>query len=819
MKTTITIKDFPRKNQNYKTIIEGLDKGKGKIKIGNVVIGPFKSFEDIPQDLTKEEWLQIIKRGNVKWQTQFCHHGITFFNYSPHGVPFEIGGESVKYPENLTPKQELVLSLYAKLLVSEAKAKEKGVARIMHSQNPVFNKNYVASLKNYLPKDIYSKIKKIDDIGFDKVVKSLTITKEETPEEIKRRKRLALHNSQYYGWVNVDNMKQKFTSYKIDVPGLFFGRGAHPQTGKIKKLYTPKDIIINLDVDCVIPQPPSQKLKDKDTGPPINPGNIPWGRVIHDNTREFVASYQDPITNKAHHKYINPTSMRAAVKDIAKFDKARSLAFSIDKIRETNSENLKNGTNKQKQLAIILWLIDNAVIRVGGEKDESKEAVTIGATTLKKDNVIFHKDNVIELDFVAKDSVRLNQQVKATPEIYKALKKRASGSKTDELFTVRASDVNTYLKTFDKSLTAKVFRTYHASLKFETELNSADITAKSTQEKKLFAFEHSNIEVAKLCNHKRGVAADLTGKNKKLDEAISKTKKDMKGASEKRKVTLKKKLNTLQNRKTLTGEGGQITCTTSKANYIDPRISIAWSKRMDVPIGKIYPPTLKSKYDWAIKTTSKNFKFIPDDKNEIPKETHPKKKTITVKSKSEIKPKPKKSKSSKSRSSIINPKQSEASLSGIEMLKDLKNKRREISKKLTESIDGDEEERKIIRKMFEDGESIKLLRRIGTNVSESMQKIVDCAIFASKETGMETKDVFEKIKLDNKILGNMLDKYRQSSWWGIKSGEEFLIGTVDKEIQEYLKSQNLNQSKEGLFVVSKQQISSLKIPKKSLKIQ
>lgn len=39
---------------------------------------------------------------------------------------------------------------------------------------------------------------------------------------------------------------------------------------------------------------------------------------------------------------------------------------------------------------------------------------------------------------------------------------------------------------------------------------------------------------------------------------------------------------------------------TSKINYMDPRITIAWCKRREVPIEKIFPKTLRSKFAWAM---------------------------------------------------------------------------------------------------------------------------------------------------------------------------------------------------------------------------
>jgi hypothetical protein len=38
----------------------------------------------------------------------------------------------------------------------------------------------------------------------------------------------------------------------------------------------------------------------------------------------------------------------------------------------------------------------------------------------------------------------------------------------------------------------------------------------------------------------------------------------------------------------------------SQINYMDPRISVAWCKRNEVPIEKIFSKTLRDKFNWAM---------------------------------------------------------------------------------------------------------------------------------------------------------------------------------------------------------------------------
>ncbi|KAG7247553.1 hypothetical protein CRUP_000708, partial [Coryphaenoides rupestris] len=56
-------------------------------------------------------------------------------------------------------------------------------------------------------------------------------------------------------------------------------------------------------------------------------------------------------------------------------------------------------------------------------------------------------------------------------------------------------------------------------------------------------------------------------------------------------------------------ENKQISLGTSKLNYLDPRISVAWSKNMEVQLDKIYNKTQRDKFAWAIDMTEADFVF------------------------------------------------------------------------------------------------------------------------------------------------------------------------------------------------------------------
>uniref|UniRef100_A0A1I8A711 Topo_C_assoc domain-containing protein n=1 Tax=Steinernema glaseri TaxID=37863 RepID=A0A1I8A711_9BILA len=53
----------------------------------------------------------------------------------------------------------------------------------------------------------------------------------------------------------------------------------------------------------------------------------------------------------------------------------------------------------------------------------------------------------------------------------------------------------------------------------------------------------------------------------------------------------------------------EIALETSKLNYIDPRITVAWCKKHEVPLEKIFSKTHREKFRWAIDMADENYVF------------------------------------------------------------------------------------------------------------------------------------------------------------------------------------------------------------------
>ncbi|KAF2753200.1 hypothetical protein EJ05DRAFT_480563 [Pseudovirgaria hyperparasitica] len=53
----------------------------------------------------------------------------------------------------------------------------------------------------------------------------------------------------------------------------------------------------------------------------------------------------------------------------------------------------------------------------------------------------------------------------------------------------------------------------------------------------------------------------------------------------------------------------EVALGTSKINYIDPRLTVVFSKKFNVPIERFFSKTLREKFDWAVKSVDETWEF------------------------------------------------------------------------------------------------------------------------------------------------------------------------------------------------------------------
>jgi DNA topoisomerase-1 len=623
------------------TLLTNAATGVNFIKLATPKIAKL-SFSTIGVELDKPE---ITERGAQKWEKKetvtlkkgerwktLSHNGVYLGEpYKPHKLPLVYNGKDIAMSAN----DEEIISLYAKQLAME----EANTSRTPYTQKKKFINNFVKTatqphskngnvileskdlikiLTSMNPKSdektvaYKTEVKQFNDM-FRKMAKQFIKEKKtKTLEEKKESKMIADKLKREYKFATVDGRTEEIGNFKIEPPGLFLGRGESNKQGCVKPRLRAKDVTLNLS------------LGKGEKPPKPNDGSKEWGGIVTDNTVTWLATWKESCSGGTKYVYLAATSQIKGEGDRVKFEKARLLGQKIDKIVDTYTKNMKSTDLKKRQLGTIVYLIDKHAFRVGTKEESDND--TVGITTLKVEHIIPQGGNKMTFDFLGKDSIRFYNTLELDSVAYKNLVDFKKGKGVDsQLFNlVNAKDINEHLKEFSKGLSAKVFRTYRASTKYFDEIT--ELMKKSPKDisaaEKLNIEKLANMEVAKLCNHQRKLpkkAIETLETKKKEYEALKKKKSlDKKEETKKKSLEkfIKEKEQAISGANT-DGNGGDemdIVCSTSKTNYIDPRVVIAWAKKYKVlspnmdqpedtkPLAKLYTAALQKKFRWAFDT-------------------------------------------------------------------------------------------------------------------------------------------------------------------------------------------------------------------------
>ncbi|XP_039448185.1 DNA topoisomerase I, mitochondrial isoform X2 [Culex pipiens pallens] len=589
------------------------NKTKVKTEVKQETASPTKGGRKKKQEEEQEvwKWWEEEKREDgVKWNF-LEHKGPVFappYDPLPENVKFEYDGKVMK----LSQDTEEVAGFYARMIEHEYTSKD------------VFNDNFFKDWRKTMTSSEREKIKDLKKCNFKYMHAYFTDLSEKNRNRSKEEK-LALKEqnealAKEYGICNIDGHKEKIGNFRIEPPGLFRGRGEHPKMGLVKRRVMPEDVIINCAKDSVYPKAPEGHR---------------WKEVRHDNTVSWLASWTENVQGQVKYVMLNPSSKLKGEKDWQKYETARRLLKHIDKIRDTYRDEWKSKEMRIRQRAVALYFIDKLALRAGNEKDED-QADTVGCCSLRVEHIELHKElngkeNVVVFDFLGKDSIRYYNEVEVEKRVFKNLELFKENKKPgDDLFDrLNTSVLNEHLRDLMDGLTAKVFRTFNASFTLQNQL--AELTDPNmTVPEKMLAYNRANRAVAILCNHQRAVPkthdksmSNLKEKIRLKKEAVETCQRELKdmkrGGSVKGSVDrdkkqkqlerLKDQLKKLELQETDRDENKTIALGTSKLNYLDPRISVAWCKKFDVPIEKIFNKTQRDKFRWAIDMADETYVF------------------------------------------------------------------------------------------------------------------------------------------------------------------------------------------------------------------
>ena len=412
--------------------------------------------------------------------------------YESKGYSVKIKGELRK----LKPREEERIVAWAKKIGTP------------YVDDPVFAENFHNDLselmgEKILPGDIdYSEI--YADVVAEREYKK-ALPREEKKKLAEERKIIREANKEKYGYATIDGDRCELGNYMVEPSSIFMGRGEHPFRGKWKEGPREKDILLN--------------HSPKDEGPPGE-----W-EITEDREGIWIAKWKDLLTGKMKYVWPHDNSPIKQKKEIAKFDKAIELRKNLSKIRKFIRKELQSEELKRRKTATVCYLINELKFRVGDEKDEGEEADTVGASSLRAEHICINEDGSVTFDFLGKDSVRLLLTAELDEDVVKNLQSFMASSKGNTLFDeVNSSVVSEFLDEIMEGISAKVFRTCHATEAVQSKLNSSNVPDDAPDYYKKHVATIANLEAAVACNHKRTISSSWAASLEKQKERLKNRK-------------------------------------------------------------------------------------------------------------------------------------------------------------------------------------------------------------------------------------------------------------------------------------------------------
>jgi len=572
-----------------------------------VLVKTEDDYEPVNRWWEKEDGALSGKRGAKKWDT-FEHHGLLFApDYESHGTPMKYDGKEIKLPVDA----EEVATYWTSVKGTDYETKE------------VFIKNFFEAFTSKLPADLKEKIVDFKKCDFTKIAEWRAMDRQtrndRSKEDKEAEKDKNASETMWYSHGLVNGVRERLGNYRLEPPQLFRGRGEHPKQGMLKKRTWPENCIINVGQDAPVPRPYG------------TPGHC-WRDVVHENHVQWIAAFDDGVLGELKYVSFAATSGLKGQPDMLKYDRARRLLKVVDSIRDSYEKLQKSRAVVDRQKATATYFIDRLALRVGGEKDTDEEADTVGCCSLRVEHLTLEPPNIIHLCFLGKDSIEYKNTVTVSEQVFENCKSFMEGKKPNEdLFDkVTPSVVNEYFKEFMDDLSAKVFRTYNASFTLQKELSKFDVSQKDkyTQEELVKFYNDANREVAVLCNHQKAASKGheasmdkMRGVKETMEKNIKVLKKHLASLSDPSKpavkdaeaklpkdpITCKKKIAEIKMRldkHTASIQEKQdnklVSLGTSKINYMDPRITVSWCKKVDLSIERVFPRTVRTKFPWAM---------------------------------------------------------------------------------------------------------------------------------------------------------------------------------------------------------------------------
>ena len=569
---------------------------------------------------------------------QLIHRGVVIPALpEPIGLTIMLAGERI----HLTPKQEEMALAWAR----------KKDTPYVH--DPTFGANFLRGFSAELGVEPAIALNDVDFSEANALVDAerearASRTKEERKALRAERKARREALKALHGYAIVNGRRVELAAYVVEPSGIFMGRGQHPLRGRWKEGAKKCDVTLNLSPDA----------------PPVDSG---WAEVVWQPESMWVARWRDKLSGRLKYVWLSDTAPVKQEREAQKFDRALELDDKLDFLRTHIGEGLVDPDPRRRMIATACYLIDTLCLRVGDERDPD-EADTIGATTLRPEHVSLGKEGKVVFRFLGKDAVEWHKSLTPPQPVRENLAElirnaRPSNSMGNadrshptrnlpQLFPDIASrDVNAYLCRISPGITAKVFRTHHATQAVRDSLAKSKVRRDSAEYTKWRAASLANLEAAVLCNHTKQYRGDwertrerheqrrvraeerLERYGNQVREFTVKVRALRREAQEKQAAakTLERRLKTRERYRKrverararvdaarqrraraqtslgkvkaqfmMAGKKRAWNLGTSLKSYIDPRVYYRWGNEVDYDVlGRYYPAALRRKFAWV----------------------------------------------------------------------------------------------------------------------------------------------------------------------------------------------------------------------------
>jgi DNA topoisomerase I len=566
--------------------------------------------------------------------TQLVHNGIVVPEPPlPAGLVLTIRGED----RELTPKQE-------EMIMAWAKKKDTDYVR-----DPVFVANFFRDWSRALGLSEPLTLEEVDlsecyaRVDAERAARE-AMTKEERKAAAAERKAEREALKAKYGYAILNGEKIELGNYMTEPSGIFMGRGEHPLRGRWKEGAKQQDVTLNLSPDAPRPE-----------------GN--WGEIIWEPEALWVARWEDRLSRKLKYVWLSDAAPMKQDREADKFDQAHELEAKIEEVRGHIAKGLSSEDRVERMLATACFLIDELCLRVGDEK-ESDEADTVGATTLRPEHIRLRDGGEVEFKFLGKDSVEWHKTVTLPALVVENLEELIANARPSSTSSngdgdvkarifpdITSRNVNDYLSRVLPGLSAKVFRTHHATMVVKESLYGSGVKRSDPEYAKWKALSDANLEAAILCNHTKKAPASFERSQQRYAERVIKAEQRVeryrdqvkeyqaklrrtRSQARKRIAAAKsdetrakaaeiqarkieraetrverakdrlerarRSLGKIRAQKAVAWKKRTLNLNTSLKSYIDPRIPYRWGKKVGYDVlERYYPAALERKFAWV----------------------------------------------------------------------------------------------------------------------------------------------------------------------------------------------------------------------------